>query len=84
MHATLDTIAEALAENGKVLVTGFLAATKDEIIEYHPNVLGVIGPYVYDEVNGLSIVGCTYMDAPEVDGKVYLSDDFAAEPDDLL
>ena len=37
-----------------------------------------------DEVNGLGIVGRSYMDAPEVDGKVYLSDDFDAEPGDLI
>ena len=37
-----------------------------------------------DEVNGLGIVGRSYMDAPEVDGKVYLSDDFEAEPGDLI
>jgi ribosomal protein S12 methylthiotransferase len=37
-----------------------------------------------DEINGLGIVGRSYMDAPEVDGKVYLSDDFDAEPGDLI
>jgi len=37
-----------------------------------------------DEVNDLGIVGRSYMDAPEVNGKVYLSDDFDAEPGDLL
>ncbi|PCI62502.1 MAG: 30S ribosomal protein S12 methylthiotransferase RimO [Gammaproteobacteria bacterium] len=47
---SLDTIGEALAENGKVLVTGCLGAKKDEIIELHPNVLGVTGPHAYDEV----------------------------------
>ncbi len=47
---SLDTIGEALAENGKVLVTGCLGAKKDEIIELHPNVLGVTGSHAYDEV----------------------------------
>jgi len=47
---SLDTIGEALAQNGKVLVTGCLGAKKDEIIELHPNVLGVTGPHAYDEV----------------------------------
>jgi ribosomal protein S12 methylthiotransferase len=37
-----------------------------------------------DEVNDLGIVGRSYMDAPEVDGKVYLSDDFDAKPGDQL
>ena len=50
VQESLDTIGEALAENGKVLVTGCLGAKKDEIIELHPNVLGVTGPHAYDEV----------------------------------
>jgi len=37
-----------------------------------------------DEVNDLGIVGRSYMDAPEVDGKVYLSDDYDAKPGDQL
>ena len=37
-----------------------------------------------DEVNELGIVGRSYMDAPEVDGKVYLSDDYDAEPGEQL
>ncbi|MGB0494999.1 MAG: 30S ribosomal protein S12 methylthiotransferase RimO [Kangiellaceae bacterium] len=47
---SLDTIGEALTENGKVLVTGCLGAKDDEIKEIHPNVLGVTGPHAYDEV----------------------------------
>ncbi|GLR70456.1 30S ribosomal protein S12 methylthiotransferase RimO [Agaribacter marinus] len=50
VQESLDTIGEALDENGKVLVTGCLGAKKDEIIELHPNVLGVTGPHAYDEV----------------------------------
>ena len=37
-----------------------------------------------DEINDLGIVGRSYMDAPEVDGKVYLSDDFDAKPGDQI
>jgi ribosomal protein S12 methylthiotransferase len=47
---SLDTIGEALAENGKVLVTGCLGAKENDITEIHPNVLGVTGPHAYDEV----------------------------------
>jgi len=47
---SLDTIGEALAENGKVLVTGCLGTKDDEIREIHPNVLGVTGPHAYEEV----------------------------------
>ena len=50
VQESLDTIGEELAANGKVLVTGCLGAKKDEIIELHPNVLGVTGPHAYDEV----------------------------------
>jgi len=50
VQESLDTIGEALAENGKVLVTGCLGAKEDEITEIHPNVLGVTGPHAYDEV----------------------------------
>lgn len=50
VQESLDTIGEALKENGKVLVTGCLGAKKDEIVELHPNVLGVTGPHAYDEV----------------------------------
>ena len=32
-------------------------------------------------MNELGIVGRSYMDAPEVDGKVYLSDDYYSKPD---
>ncbi len=47
---SLDTIGEALQENGKVIVTGCLGAKEDVIREVHPNVLAVSGPHAYDEV----------------------------------
>ncbi|NDY95266.1 30S ribosomal protein S12 methylthiotransferase RimO [Wenzhouxiangella limi] len=47
---SLETIGEALAENGKVLVTGCLGATPDEITRIHPKVLGVSGPHQADAV----------------------------------
>jgi ribosomal protein S12 methylthiotransferase len=50
VQESLDTIGEALSANGKVLVTGCLGVKKDEIVELHPNVLGVTGPHAYDEV----------------------------------
>lgn len=50
VQESLETIGEALAANGKVLVTGCLGVKKDEIVELHPNVLGVTGPHAYDEV----------------------------------
>ncbi len=50
VQESLDTIGEALAENGKVLVTGCLGAKDNEIKELHPNVLGITGAHAYDEV----------------------------------
>jgi len=52
---SLDTIGEALAENGKVIVTGCLGAKTAEdggnlIKEIHPRVLAVTGPHATQEV----------------------------------
>jgi ribosomal protein S12 methylthiotransferase len=50
VQESLGAIGEALSENGKVLVTGCLGAKKDDIVQIHPNVLGVTGPHAYEEV----------------------------------
>jgi len=50
VQESLDTIGEALAENGRVLVTGCLGARPRQILEKHPSVLGVTGPHAFDEV----------------------------------
>ncbi|SEK30524.1 ribosomal protein S12 methylthiotransferase [Roseateles sp. YR242] len=52
---SLDTIGEALAENGKVIVTGCLGAksganTNNLVREIHPSVLAVTGPHATQEV----------------------------------
>ena len=52
---SLDTIAEALAENGKVIVTGCLGAKAGEgggnlVRQVHPSVLAVTGPHATHEV----------------------------------
>jgi ribosomal protein S12 methylthiotransferase len=47
---SLDAIGEAIAENGKVIVTGCLGAEKDVITEQHPGVLAVTGPHQYEQV----------------------------------
>jgi len=43
---------EALAENGKVIVTGCLGAKGDVVRQAHPKVLAVTGPHAADEVIG--------------------------------
>ncbi len=47
---SLDAIGEALAENGKVIVTGCLGAKGDVVRQAHPKVLAVTGPHATDEV----------------------------------
>jgi ribosomal protein S12 methylthiotransferase len=52
---SLDTIGEALAENGKVIVTGCLGATAQQdgsnlVKAMHPSVLAVTGPHATQEV----------------------------------
>ena len=51
---SLDAIGEALAENGKVIVTGCLGAKKEGdqslIAKTHPKVLAVTGPHATSEV----------------------------------
>src|SRR5438876_9745564 len=52
---SLDTIGEALAENGKVIVTGCLGAKAGEgggnlVRQMHPSVLAVTGPHATHEV----------------------------------
>lgn len=49
---SLDAIGEALAENGKVIVTGCLGVKEDEIRQQYPNVLKVTGPQAYEAVVG--------------------------------
>ncbi len=51
IQESLEAIGEAVAENGKVIVTGCLGATRaDEIRARHPQVLKVTGPQRYEEV----------------------------------
>jgi ribosomal protein S12 methylthiotransferase len=52
---SLDTIGEALAENGKVIVTGCLGAQSSAdgnnlVLQMHPKVLAVTGPHATQEV----------------------------------
>ena len=50
VEESLDAIGEALAENGKVIVTGCLGAKGSVVQETHPKVLAVTGPQARDEV----------------------------------
>src|SRR3984957_12294136 len=50
VEESLEAIGEALAENGKVIVTGCLGAKSDLIRETHPEVLAITGPQNYQAV----------------------------------
>lgn len=55
VRESLDTIGEALADNGKVIVTGCLGARSGEgggnlVQQVHPSVLAVTGPHATHEV----------------------------------
>ena len=47
---SLQAIGEALAQNGRVIVTGCLGAEADTIRAAHPGVLAVTGPHQYEAV----------------------------------
>ena len=47
---SLDAIGEAMAENGKVIVTGCLGKREEIIREAHPGVLSISGPQDYASV----------------------------------
>jgi ribosomal protein S12 methylthiotransferase len=50
VEESLDAIGEALAENGRVIVTGCLGAKGNIVKQTHPRVLAVTGPHATDEV----------------------------------
>ena len=47
---SLEAIGEAVAENGRVIVTGCLGVEEQAIREAHPAVLAVTGPHQYEQV----------------------------------
>ncbi len=56
---SLSAIGEALAENGRVIVTGCLGAEAERIRAAHPGVLAVTGPHQYE-----AVVGAVHEHAP--------------------
>ena len=47
---SLDAIGEAIAENGRVIVTGCMGVEEGTIRDVHPSVLAVTGPQQYEQV----------------------------------
>ena len=52
VEESLDAIGEAMAENGKVIVTGCLGKRPEQIREQFPDVLSISGPQDYQSVMG--------------------------------
>ena len=50
IEESLEAIGEALAQNGKVIVTGCLGAKGNVVRDAYPNLLAVTGPHARDEV----------------------------------
>ncbi len=50
VEESLDAIGEAMAENGKVIVTGCLGVRQEVIRQAYPDVLAVSGPQALDQV----------------------------------
>jgi ribosomal protein S12 methylthiotransferase len=47
---SLEAIGDAMAENGKVIVTGCMGAEPEQIRDQFPNVLAITGPQAYESV----------------------------------
>ncbi|MBD1552872.1 30S ribosomal protein S12 methylthiotransferase RimO [Pseudomonas typographi] len=47
---SLEVIGEAIAENGRVIVTGCMGVEENAIRDVHPSVLAVTGPQQYEQV----------------------------------
>ncbi len=47
---SLNAIGEAMAENGRVIVTGCLGVEPEEIHKKYPKILAVTGPHQYEQV----------------------------------
>ena len=58
---SLAAIGEAMAENGRVIVTGCMGVEADTIMKAHPGVLAVTGPHQY-----VAVVGAVHKALPPV------------------
>src|SRR3712207_7821271 len=47
---SLEAIGDAMAENGKVIVTGCMGAEPEQIRDKFPNILAITGPQQYETV----------------------------------
>ncbi|MFL6852399.1 MAG: 30S ribosomal protein S12 methylthiotransferase RimO, partial [Sphingomicrobium sp.] len=64
---SLEAIGEAIAENGRVVVTGCMGKEADLIRERFPEVLAVTGPQQYEEVVGAVLKAAPPVANPYID-----------------
>jgi ribosomal protein S12 methylthiotransferase len=64
---SLEAIGEAIAENGRVVVTGCMGKEADLIRERFPQVLAVTGPQQYEEVVGAVLAAAPPIANPYLD-----------------
>jgi ribosomal protein S12 methylthiotransferase len=64
---SLEAIGEALAANGKVIVTGCMGATPELIEKEYPNLLAITGPQQYESVMNAVHKAVPPMHNPHVD-----------------
>lgn len=64
---SLDAIGEAIAEHGKVIVTGCLGTEEQLIRDTHPKVLEVTGPHQYEAVVGAVHAHLPKLHDPKID-----------------
>jgi ribosomal protein S12 methylthiotransferase len=67
VEESLAAIGEALAENGKVIVTGCLGAKGDIVRQTHPKVLAVTGPHATNDVMRAVHKHLPYKHDPHID-----------------
>ncbi len=64
---SLEAIGEAVAENGRVIVTGCMGHEAEAIRAAHPRVLAVTGPQQYEQVVGAVRLAAPTTNSPYID-----------------
>jgi ribosomal protein S12 methylthiotransferase len=64
---SLAAIGEAMAENGRVIVTGCYGVEAETIRQAHPKVLAITGPHQYEEVVGAVHAALPPLHDPKMD-----------------
>jgi ribosomal protein S12 methylthiotransferase len=70
VEESLDAIGEALAENGRVIVTGCLGAKEGVVQKAHPAVLAVTGPHDTPATIPVISSGTPFSPGPTIDVRI--------------